>query len=222
MSVTRGRPVIVAVSTHPGEEEILLEVHRTLAGFFPTLLTVIVPRHPGRGEAIARTIAACGSARRPAFARRTAIPRPPTSMSPTPWASWGCSTGCRRSCSWEDRWSNMAGKSDRGGQARRVDRARPSCFQFLPTFYEALDNAGGAKRADTQEALVKQLASCWRDPAARICRPRPASGWARTRWRARSHAGCAGAPCCSAPRNGGFGCMSRSSGTGHHHGCRDC
>src|SRR3981189_2403903 len=38
MSVTRGRPVIVAASTHPGEEEILLETHRTLAGLFPSLL----------------------------------------------------------------------------------------------------------------------------------------------------------------------------------------
>src|ERR1700737_123000 len=58
MSVTRGRPVIAAASTHPGEEEILLEAHRTLAGFFPSLLTVMVPRHPDRGAAIAQTIAA--------------------------------------------------------------------------------------------------------------------------------------------------------------------
>src|SRR6201995_95884 len=56
MSVTRGRPIVVAASTHPGEEEILLEAHRTLGGIFPSLLTVIVPRHPGRGEAIARMI----------------------------------------------------------------------------------------------------------------------------------------------------------------------
>src|ERR1700676_3076778 len=60
MSVTRGRPIIVAASTHPGEEEILLEVHRTLAGFFPSLLSVIVPRHPARGGALPRTIAASG------------------------------------------------------------------------------------------------------------------------------------------------------------------
>src|SRR5258707_9452932 len=60
LSVTRGRPGIVAASTHPGEEEILIEVHRTLAGFFPSLLTVIVPRHPNRGEAIARTVAESG------------------------------------------------------------------------------------------------------------------------------------------------------------------
>src|ERR1700693_102866 len=60
MSVTRGRPVIVAASTHPGEEEIWLETHRALAGLCPTLLSVIVPRHPHRGEAIARMITASG------------------------------------------------------------------------------------------------------------------------------------------------------------------
>src|SRR5438309_10585562 len=38
MSVTRGRPIIVAASTHPGEEDILLDAHRALAGFFPSLL----------------------------------------------------------------------------------------------------------------------------------------------------------------------------------------
>src|SRR3989454_9484953 len=51
MAVTRGRPVIVAASTHPGEEEVLIETHKTLAGFFPGLLSVIVPRHPDRGAA---------------------------------------------------------------------------------------------------------------------------------------------------------------------------
>src|SRR6202166_4919259 len=60
MSMTRGRPVIVAASTHPGEDEILLDAHRTLGGIFPSLLTVIVPRHTGRGEVTARMIGATG------------------------------------------------------------------------------------------------------------------------------------------------------------------
>src|SRR6516164_2988557 len=60
MAVTRGRPIVVAASTHPGEEEILIETHRTLAGIFPQLLTVIAPRHPDRGPAIAKTIEAAG------------------------------------------------------------------------------------------------------------------------------------------------------------------
>src|SRR3954454_24121528 len=57
MAMTRGRPVIVAASTHPGEDEILGEMHRELVTYFPSLLTVIVPRHPNRGEAIAAMIA---------------------------------------------------------------------------------------------------------------------------------------------------------------------
>src|SRR5579871_6370287 len=48
MAVTRGRPIVLAASTHPGEEEILVGAHRRLAGFFPSLLTVIIPRHPPR------------------------------------------------------------------------------------------------------------------------------------------------------------------------------
>src|SRR5664279_2627386 len=60
MAMTRGRPIVVAASTHPGEEELWLEVHRTLAEIFPSLLSVVVPRHPNRGESIARTIAASG------------------------------------------------------------------------------------------------------------------------------------------------------------------
>src|SRR3982751_3648487 len=44
MAMTRGRPVVLAASTHPREEEILAATHRTLAGYFPGLLTVIVPR----------------------------------------------------------------------------------------------------------------------------------------------------------------------------------
>src|SRR5438309_7354227 len=38
MAMTRGRPIVVAASTHPGEEDILLDAHRALAGFFPSLL----------------------------------------------------------------------------------------------------------------------------------------------------------------------------------------
>ena len=49
-----GRPVIVAASTHPGEEAAIIEAHSRLRGNFPALLTLIVPRHPERGVGIAR------------------------------------------------------------------------------------------------------------------------------------------------------------------------
>jgi 3-deoxy-D-manno-octulosonic-acid transferase len=60
MAFTRGRVIIVAASTHAGEEEIIVNVHRKLSREFPTLLTVIVPRHPKRGEAVARMAYSAG------------------------------------------------------------------------------------------------------------------------------------------------------------------
>ena len=48
-----GRPVWLAASTHPGEDEIILAAHRLLAVDHPSFLTVIVPRHPPRGPDIA-------------------------------------------------------------------------------------------------------------------------------------------------------------------------
>ena len=42
------RPVWIAASTHEGEEEIVLDVHRDLLVRHPDLLLVLVPRHPER------------------------------------------------------------------------------------------------------------------------------------------------------------------------------
>ncbi|MBV9045472.1 MAG: 3-deoxy-D-manno-octulosonic acid transferase, partial [Alphaproteobacteria bacterium] len=46
------RPVLLAAQTHPGEDETILPVHDTLRRIHPTLLTIIVPRHPSRGPEI--------------------------------------------------------------------------------------------------------------------------------------------------------------------------
>lgn len=47
------RPVWVAASTHPGEDEMVIAAHKALADIWPGLLTIIAPRHPDRGEGIA-------------------------------------------------------------------------------------------------------------------------------------------------------------------------
>lgn len=52
------RPVWLAASTHPGEEGLAGRVHRVLAEHHRDLLTVIVPRHAARGDAIAAELAA--------------------------------------------------------------------------------------------------------------------------------------------------------------------
>ncbi len=46
------RPVWVAAATHAGEEEIIFDVHQKLLRKFPSLFTIVVPRHPRRGAAI--------------------------------------------------------------------------------------------------------------------------------------------------------------------------
>jgi 3-deoxy-D-manno-octulosonic-acid transferase len=47
------RPVFLAASTHPGEEAQVVAAHQALLPRFPDLLTVLVPRHPERGESVA-------------------------------------------------------------------------------------------------------------------------------------------------------------------------
>jgi 3-deoxy-D-manno-octulosonic-acid transferase len=56
------RPVFVAASTHPGEEEVIAEAHRIAAERIPSLLTVIAPRHPARGEDVAASMFRAGHA----------------------------------------------------------------------------------------------------------------------------------------------------------------
>jgi 3-deoxy-D-manno-octulosonic-acid transferase len=59
-SMTDGRPLWVAASTHAGEEVIAAAVHRVLRRQIPKVLTVIVPRHPERGGEIRSEVAATG------------------------------------------------------------------------------------------------------------------------------------------------------------------
>jgi 3-deoxy-D-manno-octulosonic-acid transferase len=62
---------VVAASTHPGEESVIVDVHRRLKVTFPDLLTIIAPRHPQRGSAIAASHDR-GSAIGAAFTQRIA------------------------------------------------------------------------------------------------------------------------------------------------------
>lgn len=60
--VIGARPVWVAASTHDGEEDIAVAAHQALSARWPDLVTIIVPRHPERGAAIAASVAARGIA----------------------------------------------------------------------------------------------------------------------------------------------------------------
>jgi 3-deoxy-D-manno-octulosonic-acid transferase len=45
-----GRPVLLAASTHPGEEAQVLQAAEALRAAWPGLLTILAPRHPHRGK----------------------------------------------------------------------------------------------------------------------------------------------------------------------------
>jgi 3-deoxy-D-manno-octulosonic-acid transferase len=166
MSVTRGRPIVVAASTHPGEEDILMEAQRTLAGSFPQLLTVIVPRHPDRGPAIARTIMAAGLGA--ALRSRQELPTAATDI-------YVADTLGELGLFY--RLASivfMGGSLVKHGGQNPIEAVKlgaaivhgPHVFNFTDV-YQALDQAGGARSAENEEALVKQVGQLLSDPAAR-------------------------------------------------------
>jgi 3-deoxy-D-manno-octulosonic-acid transferase len=165
-AAVRGRPVVVAASTHPGEEEILIETQRTLAGFFPQLLTVIVPRHPDRGQAIAKMIEAAGLTA--ALRSRQELPSASTDI-------YVADTLGELGLFYRLAPIVFMGGSlvAHGGQnpieAVKLNAAivhGPHVFNFTDV-YEALDKAGGARSAPDKEALVKQLGQLLADTEAR-------------------------------------------------------
>jgi 3-deoxy-D-manno-octulosonic-acid transferase len=156
LSLTRGRPIIVAASTHPGEEEILIAAHRTLAGFFPGLLTVIVPRHPDRGPPVWRLVDAAGL--KATLRSRDELPNASTDI-------YVADTMGELGLFYRLAEIVFMGGSlvPHGGQ-NPIEAIKlgasivhgPHVFNFTDV-YEALDSIGGARTADTEEALVKQL-----------------------------------------------------------------
>ena len=173
MAMTRGRPVIAAASTHPGEEEILIDTHLRLAGFFPGLLTVIAPRHPDRGNAIAGLVAAAGL--RFTQRSRDELPAANTEI-------YIADTLGELGLFYRLAPVVFMGGSliPHGGQnpieAVKLGAAivhGPQVFNFTDV-YDALDKAGGAREANSQEMLVKQLGQLLADPKA--CEAQAAAG----------------------------------------------
>ena len=56
----KGRVVWVASSTHPGEEEIILQAHKVLLATHPDLCLILAPRHPDRSSEVEALCHAAG------------------------------------------------------------------------------------------------------------------------------------------------------------------
>jgi 3-deoxy-D-manno-octulosonic-acid transferase len=61
-AAVRGRTVFVAASTHPGEEDIVGQAHALAKQQLQKLLTIIIPRHPDRGQEVAEGLFRAGLA----------------------------------------------------------------------------------------------------------------------------------------------------------------
>jgi 3-deoxy-D-manno-octulosonic-acid transferase len=55
------RPCWLAASTHPGEEALIWAAHQNITRTHPDVLTIIAPRHPERGDAIATELTTIGA-----------------------------------------------------------------------------------------------------------------------------------------------------------------
>jgi 3-deoxy-D-manno-octulosonic-acid transferase len=160
------RPVVVAASTHPGEEAAVIGAHRRLRAKFPTLLTIIAPRHPGRGANIAESAKGAGLA--VALRSRRAQPMPDIGV-------YVADTLGELGLMYRLGSIVFMGGSlaSHGGQnpieAIRLGAAiihGPHVWNFAD-IYAVLDAARGAQAVKDEEALAAQIGTWLTNPAAR-------------------------------------------------------
>ncbi|HCX18171.1 MULTISPECIES: 3-deoxy-D-manno-octulosonic acid transferase [unclassified Afipia] len=163
---TQRRLVFLAASTHPGEDEIILDAHRRLAARMPQLLSVIVPRHPNRGAAIARMLTDGGM--QVALRSQDELPGAGTDI-------YVADTMGELGLFYRLAPVVFMGGSlvAHGGQ-NPIEGIKlgaailhgPHVFNF-GDIYDALNQAGGAIRAETGEDFVKSLGHLLVNPIAR-------------------------------------------------------
>ena len=165
-AATQRRMIFVAASTHPGEEEIVLDAYRRLEGHFPALLGIIVPRHPKRGLAIARMLAVAGV--QVALRSQDQMPSGTTEI-------YVADTLDELGLFYRLAPVAFIGGSlvERGGQnpieAIKLGAAvlhGPHVFNFSE-IYETLNEAGGALAAFNDEDFVKSLGYLLANPVGR-------------------------------------------------------
>jgi 3-deoxy-D-manno-octulosonic-acid transferase len=160
------RPVIAAASTHAGEETTVVATHRRLRAKNPSLLTVIAPRHPERGESIAEIATVAGL--KAGLRSRGELPDGQTDI-------YVADTLGELGLIYRLAPIVFMGGSlaSHGGQnpieAIRFDTAvvhGPNVWNFAE-IYSALDDAQGAKLVTDEEALLAELSGWLHNPAAR-------------------------------------------------------
>jgi 3-deoxy-D-manno-octulosonic-acid transferase len=160
------RNVVAAASTHPGEETAIIAAHRRLRAKIPTLLTLIAPRHPARGESIAEIGKVAGLS--VALRSRGELPRRDVDVYITDTV--GELGLVYRIAPIVFMGGSLA---THGGQnpieAIRLGAAvlHGPCVWNFAEIYSTLDKAHGAELVLDEEALTARLTAWLGDPGAR-------------------------------------------------------
>lgn len=168
------RPVWLAASTHPGEEDIAAEVHKQLVERHPDLLTLIVPRHPERGTAIRAALLEAGIT---AVAQRSLGEWPTAETTVFLGDTIGEMGLYYRAAPIAFLGGSLV---DRGGQ-NPIEAAAlgtgvvhgPRVGNFVDV-YRTFDRAGGAVEIDDADGLLTAMRRHLADPAATEIRARTA------------------------------------------------
>ena len=168
-----GRALIAAASTHDGEEAAVIDAHQRLRANFPSLLTIIVPRHPQRGGGIAEIARAAGLKRPFALARRIAR-RDDRRL----YRRHGGRARHHLSAG-ADRFRRRLACSSMAGRIRssRPSSAPPSCTGPMsgisPRFMRRSMRRMAPSRSRTPTSSPPASPLCWRDPKRARASPRP-------------------------------------------------
>ncbi len=171
------RPVWVAASTHPGEEEIVRQAHVKLREQFPELLSVIAPRHSDRSQEITAKLAIEGMK----VVRRSKgeLPGPDTDI-------YLADTMGEMGLIYRLSKIAFTGGSlvPHGGQ-NPLEPARLGCAILhgphvgnFTAIYDGMNRAGAARQVNDARELVNAVAPLLRDSGARNTRGLAAKAYA--------------------------------------------
>jgi len=171
-----GRRLWIAASTHAGEERVAAEAHLGVAKRFADLLTIIAPRHPGRGAEIEVELKAMGL--------RTAL----RSRGDQPWPDvqvYICDTIGELGLFYRLAGIVFLGKSivGQGGQ-NPIEPAKLACAILhgpnvanFRDIYDGLDRIGGSHMTGDSEQLALALIALFGDPGQMRAMTRAAADW---------------------------------------------
>lgn len=156
-----GRDLWAAVSTHPGEEEVVLDAQSRLPG---NPLLVLVPRHPDRGDALAGMLARQGLR----VARRStgAVPDGNTQvfLVDTIGETGAVFAACGIALIGGSLVPGHGGHTPFEPAALRCAVLTGPCHGHFTSAYAALRHAGGALEVADADRLASTLTGLWQQP----------------------------------------------------------